>query len=341
MKKIVLSLTVILSASLQAQTLTQVASEPTPWNPAYTPFQCDSVSPGGSGVAQTWNYSSITTHSSIAKTYVSSVNTNSVYAPAYVFVSSAANDNSYYKTNGAVLNYYGGNFAMSTSAGATNVNLIYTMPAVRAVYPMSLSTSSTAAVSGSLALSGAVNLSGTFTGTSTVNANATGTLVLAARTFTDILRVTTTQTLSAVLSGISTTVNQLNYDYYSATAAKAPIFSIATSTLSSAIGGTSTQTIVTLLQNYPVASINESQKELIDVNVYPNPATNVLNFNTTSLEVAKIMAYDLTGKLVATEFFELGKSKMNINHLSNGLYLYTVTGKSNQVLTTGKFNVSK
>ena len=164
--------------------------------------------------------------------------------------------------------------------------------------------------------------------------------MLAGRTFTDVVRVTRSQALNATLSIGTATVSQLNYDYYSAAAAKAPIFSIATSTIISA-AGTSTQTIVTILQNYPVASVNESQKQLIDVTVFPNPATSSINFNTTSLEVAKIMAYDLTGKLVATEFFELGKSKMNISHLSNGLYLYTVTGKNNQVLTTGKFNVSK
>ena len=81
--------------------------------------------------------------------------------------------------------------------------------------------------------------------------------------------------------------------------------------------------------------------DINDFKLFPSPALDELNFFTSKSEFYKVIAYDLTGKLVATEFFELGKSKMNISHLSNGLYLYTVTGKNNQVLTTGKFNVSK
>ena len=336
MKRILLSLSVILSAALQAQTLTQATNEPTPWNPAYTMLQCDSlgVLPGGSGASQTWNFSSVITHSNIAKTYAFSVNTNSVYAPAYVFVNASSSDNAYYKSNANVLNYYGGNFMVASFA----VSLTYTVPSVIAQYPMSLGTTTSTSVGGSVTVNGSFN--GTFSGNSSFLADATGTLVLASKTFTDVVRVRRSQALNATLSIGTATVSQLNYDYYSAAAAKAPIFSITSSTITSS-AGTSSQTIVNILQNYPVASVNESQKELIEVSVFPNPANSIINFNTTSLEVTKIIAYDLTGKLVATEFFELGKSKMNINHLSNGLYLYTVTGKNNQVLTTGKFNVSK
>ena len=341
MKKILFSLSVILSVTANAQTISQAANEPTPWDPPYTTLQCDSVSPGGSGAAQTWNYSAIGIHASIQKTYAYSINTNSVYAPAYVFVNSGINDNSYYKSNGNILNYYGGNFVMSTASGPAYVNLIYSTPSIRAVYPMSISTSSMATVSGSIAVTGAVPASGTFTGTSSVSANSSGTLALAGRTFTDILRVMTTQTLNATISGLPVTVTQQNYDYISAAFAKTPVFTISTSTLSSLIGGTSTQTIVTVNKDYLVVGINETKKQTIDLTVFPNPATSIINFNTTSLEATKIIAYDLTGKIIATEFIDMGKAKMNINHLSNGLYLYSVVGKSNQILATGKFNVSK
>ena len=341
MKKILFSLSVILSVAANAQTISQAANEPAPWDPSYTTLQCDSVSPGGSGAAQTWNYSTIGIHSSIPKTYAFSVNTNPVYSSAYVLASSGLNDNSYYKSNGNVLNYYGGNFTLASGGTTYNINLIYNVPSVKAIYPMSLSSTTTAIVSGSLSATGGIlPLSGTFTGTSTVNANATGTLVLAGRTFTDIVRVVTTQTLNAAFTiGATAIVTQLNYDYISASTAKESIFTISTSTLS--LGGISTQTIVTVLKDYLVVGINETKKQNIDLTVFPNPATSIINFNTTSLEAAKIIAYDLTGKIIATEFIEMGKAKMNINYLSNGLYLYTVIGKSNQTLATGKFNVSK
>lgn len=336
MKKTLLSIAIIISAASQAQTLTQANSAPVAGN-SYTTYQCDStgISAGASGAGQTWNFSSIITHSSIAKAYISSVNSNTVYAPADVYVNSTTSpDNSYYKSTSSDLKYYGGNFMISTFA----VSLTYTVPSIKAIYPMSLNTTTSSAVSGSVTLNGSVN--GTFTGNSGVTADATGTLVLAGKTFTDVIRVVTTQVLNASLSIGTGTVTQLTYDYYSAAAAKAPIFSISTSTIVS-FAGTSTQTLVTILKDYPTASINEAQQANTELNVFPNPSSSFVNFNTTNVEATKVIAYDLTGKMVVSELIEFGKAKMNVHTLSNGLYLYTVIGKNNQVLTTGKFNVSK
>lgn len=336
MKKTLLSIAIIISAASQAQTLTQANSAPAAGN-SYTTYQCDStgISAGASGAGQTWNFSSIITHSLIAKAYISSVNSNTVYAPADVYVNSTtSSDNSYYKSTSNDLKYYGGNFMISTFA----VSLTYTVPSIKAIYPMSLNTTTSSAVSGSVTLNGSVN--GTFTGNSGVTADATGTLVLAGKTFTDVIRVVTTQALNASLSIGTGTVTQLTYDYYSAAAAKAPIFSISTSTIVS-LAGTSTQTLVTILKDYPTASINEAQQANTELNVFPNPSSSFVNFNTTNVEATKVIAYDLTGKMVVSELIEFGKAKMNVYTLSNGLYLYTVIGKNNQVLTTGKFNVSK
>ncbi len=336
MKKILLSLSVIFGAILQAQTLTKTASEPTPWDPAYTILQCDSLGilPGSAGAAQIWNYSSVTTHSSISKTYVSSMNTNSVYAPAYTFVSASISDNSYYHSPANDLMYYGGNFMIATFA----VSLTYTTPSIVAKYPMSLGTTTATSVGGSVTIGGSLN--GVFSGNSSFLADGTGTLVLPAKTFTDVVRVKRNQLLNANLALGTATVTQQNYDYYSASAPKAPIFSIATSTIVS-LAGTSTQTLVSILQNYPVASLNEAKKESIELTVFPNPASSFINFTSTTIEEAKVIAYDLTGKMVASDFFELGKARVNVNHLANGLYLYTIVGKNNQILSTGKFNVSK
>lgn len=336
MKKTLLSIAIIISAAAEAQTLTQANSAPVAGN-SYTTYQCDStgISAGASGAGQTWNFSSIITHSSIAKSYISSVNSNTVYAPADVYVNSTTSpDNSYYKSTSNDLKYYGGNFMILTFA----VSLTYTVPSIKAIYPMSLNTTTSSAVSGSVTLNGSVN--GTFTGNSGVTADATGTLVLAGKTFTDVIRVVTTQALNASLSIGTGTVTQLTYDYYSAAAAKAPIFSISTSTIVS-LAGTSTQTLVTILKDYPTASINEAQQANTELNVFPNPSSSFVNFNTINVEATKVIAYDLTGKMVVSELIEFGKAKMNVHTLSNGLYLYTVIGKNNQVLTTGKFNVSK
>ncbi len=336
MKKTLLSIAIIISAAAQAQTLMESSSVPAPWNPTYTIYQCDSLGivPGASGAGQTWNFASLTTHTNIAKTYVSSFNSNPAYPNAYTHVSASTSDDSYYTSSSNILKYYGGNLLINAFA----VNLVYTSPAIMGKYPMSIGTATTATVGGSLTAAG---MSGTFTGSSSLSADATGTLTLPGRTYTDILRVVISQTLNATLSIGPGTVSQLTYNYYSAAAPLVPVLSIATSTLQSTIGGTSSQTLVTIFKDYVTVGINEAQPANTELSVFPNPSSSFVNFNTTNIEATKVIAYDLTGKMVVTEFIEFGKAKMNVHTLSNGLYLYTVIGKNNQVLTTGKFNVSK
>jgi hypothetical protein len=336
MKKILLSIAVIISTATQAQTLMESTSVPAPWNPTYTIYQCDStgITPGASGAGQTWSFPSISTHTNIAKTYVSSFNSNPSYPNAYTHVSASASDDSYYTSSSNSLKYYGGNLLINAFA----VNLVYTSPAIMGQYPMSIGTATTATVGGSLTAAGTTS---TFTGNGALNADATGTLTLPGRTYTDILRVVTSQTLNATLSIGPITVTQLTYNYYSAAASLVPVLSIATSTLQSALGAPSTQTFVTIFKDYTTVGINEAQQANTEFSVFPNPSSSFVNFNTSNTEASKVIAYDLTGKMVVTELVEFGKAKMNVHSLTNGLYLFTVIGKNNQVLTTGKFNVSK
>jgi hypothetical protein len=227
------------------------------------------------------------------------------------------------------------------SINGTNITVKYGSPAVYAVYPMSLNTNTNSATSGSVNVLGQ---NGTFTGNCTVTADATGTLVLPAKTFTNIIRVKTVQTMTASLTGgaITATVTMENYDYYQTNASKAPIFSISSSTLASSLGGApNEQKITTVLENYTVVSVNENEKNAIELTVFPNPTTNFINFSTASLEAVNVTAFDMTGKAVATEVMENGKSIIHTGSLGAGVYLYHVTDKNNTILTTGKFTVSK
>lgn len=87
--------------------------------------------------------------------------------------------------------------------------------------------------------------------------------------------------------------------------------------------------------------IKKTEKVNIELSVFPNPAINLINFTTISTEAVKIIAFDVTGKVVASEMLETGKAKMNTGNLTSGVYVYHVVGKNNQVLTSGKFNVTK
>ena len=329
MKKIILSIFTFIGLASNAQ-LTQANHAPMPGQNFGT-YQCDSLNPGSAGSGVIWNFSTVNIHTSILKNYIVGTSASTVYPSANVAVGSATNNTFYYASSSTNLNYYGGNI----SASGVDASLNYGTPAVFASYPMSFGTSTTSATSGTVYVTSPFPTSFNFTGNCSVLADGTGTLVLPAKTFTNVMRVTTSQTITSSIN-----VNSINYDYYDINISRYPILTIATSTISS-LAGTSTQTTTTILNNYDVVGIKENQNTKIELSVFPNPATNFVNFSTASLEATKVIAIDLTGKTIATEVMEMGKAKLNTSNLASGVYMYQVVDKDNQILTTGKFNVNK
>lgn len=335
MKKILLSLSVLSAVAASAQ-LTQANHTPSFWDPIYTVNQCDTITsgvPGATGAGAMWSYTP-TIHASIAKTYSCSTSSNLNYPGADGRVSSSASDISYYKTTSATeLAYYGGNI----SVNGVSAEARYSAPAIVASYPMSLNSSTSSVTSGTVNVTSPFPISAPFTGNCQVLADATGTLVLPGRTFNDIIRLTTTQNLIATSTA---TINLLTYDYYSPSSSKAAILSVQTSTIAS-FSGTSTQTITTLQKDFTTVGLKETKAGNTSLSVFPNPASNLVNFSTENGAAYKVAVFDITGKTVATELFEDGKTKLNVSSWNNGIYLYTVIGNNNQVLNTGKFNVNR
>jgi hypothetical protein len=335
MKKTLLSLSLLFTLAANAQ-LTQANHAPAVGNPIYATYQCDSTAiiSGAIGANQTWNYPISGLNS--LNTFTTAASTDITFNPANVSVSSATNNSSYYLASSTDLKYYGGVFSINGNVFTVK----YSSPAIFALYSMSLNTSTTSITSGSVI---ALNQNGTFNGNCNVTADATGTLVLPAKTFTDVIRVNTVQTLTASLLGgaLTVTLTYNNYDYYETSASKAAIFSISTSTLASSAAVPSFQKIVTVQKDYDIVGIKENQRLDIQLSVFPNPASNLINFTTSSTEAFKIIAFDVAGKIVASEIIETGKVKMNTDNFASGVYIYQVIGKNNEILTSGKFNVAK
>lgn len=334
MKKLLLSISFTLSLAGVAQTLTQANHAPAVGNPVYGMYQCDStgISPGSTGAGQNWSYN--VSGLNTLQTYTTQASANAAFNPADVAVTSATNNTSYYKSSASNLAYYGGDISISS----IDLTVKYASPAIYAVYPMSLNTTTTSITSGSVTVFGQ---NGTFNGTCTATADATGTLALPARTFNNVIRVNTVQYLTANIGGfITSTITLNNYDYYESSSSKAPIFTISTSTISSSIGGSSTQTITSVLKDYDVVSVKETTKT-IELSLYPNPATSFIELMTESKDVAQVTVYDLSGKVVAKHAMETGKTKVNLEHLSAGNYLYSVSDKNNNTLKNGSFIINK
>jgi len=342
MKKIYLSVLSLFSVIAVNAQLTQANHAPANGD-TYQTFRCDSIttSPGASGAGTNWNFATITTYTNMVRSYTAANTTSATYPMANVSLASASNDISYLSSTTNTLGYYGGNIAVGSIAGSIN----YTAPAIYAAYPMSINTTSTVATGGTIAITNPIPTTGSFAGNSNVMVDGSGTISLPGGfTFTDVIRVVTSQTVNITTAFANATVTQRTYDWYS-TGIKAPIFTILTSTAN--VGGNpTTQTVVTrnkTLTSNPTSttSITENAVENSFFTVYPNPSNSFVNFSTNHPDAITVSLFDITGKLVEKQLLNEGKSKMDVSSYNKGLYLYSVSSKEGKTLKSGKITVSQ
>jgi hypothetical protein len=344
MKNFYLSILMLATGlSVNGQTLNQTNHAPANGD-TYSTWQCDSlnVNPGGTGAGTLWNFSAVVIHTSAVTNYSTVASTTSGYPAGCQATGSSTNDLAYTASTAADLKYYGGNFKVQSYSG----NLVYSSPGIYGVYPMSLNSTSTAAIAGAISV---VNppVSGTFSGNSIVVADGTGTLQLpggAAGTFTNVIRVVTTQTLNynATVTG---DIILKSYNYYQA-GIKAPLMTISQKVITIVFPPTTlTETVVAINKAYlaPPAStlsVNEPGKQAIDLSVYPNPSSASVYFVTENQSPKDVMVFDVTGKLVEKQSFVNGKLKLDVSGYNNGLYIYSVVNNNGETLKSGKVAVS-
>ena|SRR6218665_1585096 len=81
--------------------------------------------------------------------------------------------------------------------------------------------------------------------------------------------------------------------------------------------------------SFGTANLNET---VIDANVYPNPAIDVLNIEVTGETIATVNITTLDGKTVSVST----SGKVDVSSLNAGMYLYNVTTATGKV-STGNF----
>lgn len=340
--------------SMNAQ-LTQTNHAPAAAD-TYTNYQCDSlsISPGANGAGVTWNFSSVVVHTAIPVTFAAAASTNASYPAASVSVASTPYGNTYfYNSSATSLDFYGGKLTVNGGGTPVSAVLNYTQPAKYAAYPMSLNTTATSTISGSINVTSPLAVSGTFSGTCDVLVSGSGTLSIgtgSANTYTNVLKVVTSQTMDFVTTLASGTLTQINYEYFSS-GTKSPIFSISTATAVTPLG-TNTQTFVNSVK--PVAAttstnppppttfviVPENTANAVNISVYPNPANTYVNVSADNTSAYQVAVYDITGKLVDKQVLTEGKVKVSTAELQSGLYIYTVTNRSNEQLKTGKLTIN-
>jgi len=85
-------------------------------------------------------------------------------------------------------------------------------------------------------------------------------------------------------------------------------------------------------------SINELEN--VTVSVYPNPASDNINFNL-NINNATVNVLDITGKSVKTITSTSQSFNINLGGLENGIYFYQVIDNNNNIVATNKFIISK
>jgi len=78
-----------------------------------------------------------------------------------------------------------------------------------------------------------------------------------------------------------------------------------------------------------VTSVPEKITENPILNFYPNPASDIVNFdiaNTNKVDLI-LNIYNLTGTLVKTEMLKQNQQQINIGELSNGIYVVEIKSK--------------
>ena len=91
---------------------------------------------------------------------------------------------------------------------------------------------------------------------------------------------------------------------------------------------------LTIETNTGVIYLDDSQ---ISVLVYPNPAADFVQFETSQAEKERIIrVYNSVGKLINVSNFGENKTKISVKELPSGLYTYHITNH-NKVLNNGSF----
>ncbi|NVO03713.1 MAG: T9SS type A sorting domain-containing protein [Bacteroidetes bacterium] len=98
---------------------------------------------------------------------------------------------------------------------------------------------------------------------------------------------------------------------------------------------------VNYLKTTPYIGINEITANNIKLNVYPNPANSEINITSNLNENANFELFDLAGKIVKSELIIGQNQKINLDGISNGMYIYSLKDVKGNYLSNGKLSVTK
>lgn len=338
MKKLYFSLFTLLVAMGSAQNpLLTFANHAPVVGDSYTRTQVDSTGAAAlatiTGSTSVWTFTTPITRTVTAGWY-NAVNTyspgtaaNTSTALTYPAASIAkvnTSDKSFYTTSSSGLEFWGGKITIATVAA----DFLLSTGVTHAVYPMVFGGSATTpAFTGTITsfVMGSIS-----NGSAVVTYDGVGVLNLPGRSFGNVVRLKT-RTYFDYVAGVTGSVTFDNYDYYSLSNSKHPIFSVAASTITSSFGPPSIQFFAYVNADYLAISVEEVSKEVSAFKVFPNPAQSdfKISFINENNLPASYEIINALGQTIKTEKLnsQKGKSEYYIETegLHSGIYFVKTT----------------
>lgn len=278
------------------------------------------VDNSGSGSNQTFNNASLTQGAASATSYSAPSSSEISTYPGSTIKMVGGGNTIYFKQSASKLEITG----LVTPDATLNFS---TDNGTYISYPTVLGTTEPDTASGTFTSSAA---NGNFTGTINILADASGTLLIAGRTYTNVLRVKSVQVfnLSIGVFQIGTITNNA-YLYYDSTH-KAPLLNY-TSAHIQVLNIDQTTTAAQALFETSLG-VNDSFAKKDKLKVFPNPATDFIEFKGETGNYSTAKVYSLDGKLVKTS--DLKSGKIQVSELPTAAYFIEVSGKDAKAETT-------
>jgi len=315
MKKILLSV-IVSTTILQAQTtITKAFNDPLIGETINNVNVNGTVDNSATGNNVTFVNSSLTQGSASATTYSAPTASEVSTFPGTTIKMTGNGSTVYYKQTATKLEITGLVTPDATLNFSTNNGTFITYPAA-----FGYSESDTAAGTFS-----ATAGSGNFSGTINITGDAQGTLLIGAKTYTNVLRIKSVQNFNLTVFGFSVgTIVNTSYAYYDS-AHKFPLLS----TTNAAITVQGTPQTTNLAQALNETFLSTSDFVRKDAfKIYPNPAQDFIEFKGDLSKYSKANIYSLDGKLIKTS--DLKSGKVQVSELPPSSYFIEVSGNKAQ-----------
>lgn len=274
----------------------------------YTMYASDYVNPGSAGTGVTWDLSAMTDNSQV--TVVASTNSGGTFPTANMKMTQSNGGVIYYNISASKMELVG------LDAGTTVFT--YSNPQTYMQFPVTSSYNYTDACAASFSVSGyAFNRAGTIQS----EYSGTGTLITPEGTFTDVVRIKSTQTNTDTYAGGTIISSIVAYNWY-----KAGV----NHELANVSDITGAQTSQSAYYTSVPANLGLEESELINLLMFPNPTTGSVHVNSDEV-ISKVEVYQLSGELALEQSANTTSLEMDLSALNTGMYLVKVYGTNGAV----------